>query len=105
MGYLVDNGTDYTITPEDFLTGPGGATIFTYINSINNIVFAYNNQFNVPQLAGELTPEPTVRRMSNVAIITILMCLALFSGVSIFGLLAFGVGENQGDSLVVDLAP
>ena len=28
---------------------------------------AYNNQFNVPQLTGELTPQPSVRGMTKVS--------------------------------------
>jgi len=102
---LAEDGPDETITPESTWFGPGGATVFTYMNSINNVVFAYNNQFNVPQLTGELTPQPTVRRMGAVAWITTGMCFLLYGGVSVFGLLAFGVGENQLDSLVVDLTP
>ena len=29
---------------------------------------AYNNQFNVPQLTGELTPQPSVRGMTKVSL-------------------------------------
>jgi len=103
--YLGENGVDETITLQTMWFGPGGATVFTYMNSINNIVFAFNNQFNVPQLTGELTPHPTVQRMTTVAWLTTAACLALFSIVSIFGLLAFGVGDAQGDDLVLDLGP
>merc|ERR1712050_707605 len=103
--YLGENGMDVTVTPQSLWFGPGGSTVFTYMNAINNIVFAYNNQFNVPQLTGELTPKPTMGRMSVVALITTSLCFVLYGGVSLFGVLAFGVGENQQDSLVVDLAP
>jgi len=103
--YLCENGQDETVTSHTFLFGPGGTTVFAYMNSINNIVFAYNNQFNVPQLAGELTPQPTVRRMSTSAGITVAACFTLFAIVSAVGTLAFGVGEAQLDSLVLDLAP
>merc|ERR1712039_972577 len=96
---------DESVTPKTLWFGPGGATVFTYMNSINNIVFAYNNQFNVPQLTGELTPQPTVRKMTVVSVITVAVCFALFGGVSVFGVLAFGVGEGQRDSLVLDLTP
>uniref|UniRef100_A0A7S2LYR7 Amino acid transporter transmembrane domain-containing protein n=1 Tax=Zooxanthella nutricula TaxID=1333877 RepID=A0A7S2LYR7_9DINO len=102
---LAEDGVDETITPQTAWLGPGGATVFTYMNSINNVVFAYNNQFNVPQLTGELTPQPSLRRMSNVGYITTAMCFLLYGGVSVFGLLAFGVGDNQLDSLVLDLTP
>jgi len=102
--FWTENGVDETVTPQTLFFGPGGMTVFTYMNSINNIVFAYNNQFNVPQLTGELSPQPSVKSMSVVAMITVTLCFALFSAVSLFGVLAFGVGEHQGDSLVVDLA-
>lgn len=103
--YLGMHGQDESVTPKTLWFGPGGATIFTYMNSLNNIVFAYNNQFNVPQLTGELTPQPTVRKMTVVSLTTVAVCFALFGSVSIFGVLAFGVGEGQRDSLVLDLAP
>merc|ERR1712087_44802 len=103
--YLGDHGVDETVTPQSLMFGPGGTTVFAYMGAINTIVFAYNNQFNVPQLAGELTPQPSVRRMSTVALVTVLICYALFSFVSVFGVLAFGVGEGQRDSLVLDLSP
>merc|ERR1712039_926673 len=103
--YLGVHGQDESVTPQTLWFGPGGATIFTYMNSINNIVFAYNNQFNVPQLTGELTPQPTTRKMTIVSLITVAVCFVLFGGVSVFGVLAFGVGEHQRDSLVLDLTP
>merc|ERR1711920_567239 len=74
-------------------------------NAVNNVVFAYNNQFNVPQLTGELSPAPEVRRMTNVALLTTTLCFILYGGVSCVGTLAFGVGDDQRDSLVVDLTP
>merc|ERR1712039_231774 len=94
--FLGEHGQDESVTPKTLWFGPGGATVFTYMNSINNIVFAYNNQFNVPQLTGEMT---------LVSVITVAVCFALFGGVSVFGVLAFGVGEGQRDSLVLDLTP
>jgi len=100
-----ENGPDETITPKILWFGPGSTNVFGYMNSLNNIVFAYNNQFNVPQLTGELTPQPTVARMSKVASITVTLCFGLFASVSIVGVLAFGVGARQRDSLVLDLAP
>merc|ERR1712137_1446857 len=51
------------------------------------------------------TPQPTVRKMTVVSVITVAVCFALFGGVSVFGVLAFGVGEGQRDSLVLDLTP
>jgi amino acid permease len=103
--YYADNGPDETVTTQTLSFGPGGASVFTYMNALSNIVFAYNNQFNVPQLTGEITPQPSVRRMSNVATATVVLCVVLYGVISVFGLLAFGVGKNQGDSLVIDLAP
>jgi len=103
--FFGERGMDTSVTTHTLWLGPGGATVFTYMNSINNIVFAYNNQFNVPQLTGELTPQPTVQKMTTVSLLTVGMCFGLFVTVSLFGTLAFGVGENQLDSLVLDLTP
>jgi len=104
---LGENGPDSTVTAGNFWLGPGmaSASVLTYMNSINNIVFAYNNQFNVPQLTGELDPAPTVPRVTRVSLITTALCFVMYGGVSIVGVLAFGLGANQRDSLVVDLAP
>lgn len=75
------------------------------MNTMNIVIFAYNNQFNVPQLASELTPQPEVRRMAWVSLMSTSMCLFLYSSVTIVGTLAFGVGENQKDTLILDLYP
>ena len=103
--YLGLNGLDESVTAENFLFGPGAATVFTYMNSINNLVFAYNNQFNVPQLTGELTPVPSTRDMTKVSVLSTGMSFILYSSVSILGVLAFGVAEGQKDSLILDLFP
>mmetsp|Transcript_48482 Transcript_48482/g.128031 ORF Transcript_48482/g.128031 Transcript_48482/m.128031 type:complete len:479 (+) Transcript_48482:68-1504(+) len=103
--YLGEYGADETVTPETLMYGAGGATVGMYMNSINNVVFAYNNQFNVPQLTGELTPAPSTKRMMRVSACSTMLCFGVYLFVSIFGVLAFGVGENQGDSLVLDLLP
>mmetsp|Transcript_78221 Transcript_78221/g.203253 ORF Transcript_78221/g.203253 Transcript_78221/m.203253 type:complete len:394 (+) Transcript_78221:3-1184(+) len=105
LWYLGKHGLDESVTPDAFWFGPGSASIFTYMNAMSNVVFAYNNQFIVPQLIGELTPEPTMRRVTVASVITVVMCFVLFSSVSIFGVLAFGVGEDQRDSLLLDLFP
>merc|ERR1712187_226762 len=68
-------------------------------------IFAYNNQFNVPQLTGELTPAPEVRRMARVSWISTGLSFLLYTSISAFGVLAFGVREGQRDSLVLDLDP
>ena len=41
------------------------APYFVWVLSEASILarFAYNNQFNVPQLTGELKPEPSTLRM------------------------------------------
>merc|ERR1719198_1801600 len=75
------------------------------MNSINNVVFAYNNQFNVPQLTGELTPAPSTKRMLRVSLCSTFLCFALYLFTSVFGVLAFGAGDDQLDSLVLDLLP
>jgi len=103
--YLGEHGPDDSVTPETLWAGPGGATVMTYMNTVNIIIFAYNNQFNVPQLASELTPQPQVRRMTCVSAISTSICFALYSSVALFGVLAFGVEGNQKDTLVLDLYP
>lgn len=103
--HVAEHGPDETVSLESVWSGMEGATVFTYMNSLNNIVFAYNNQFNVPQLTGELTPEPTPRRMLAVGGIAVVASFSMYMGVSVFGLLAFGVGAHQRDTLVLDLRP
>lgn len=103
--YWGDRGTDESVTMESFLLGAGEATPITYMNAINNMIFAFCNQFNVPQLTGELTPEPSTRGMTKVAVLSTSMSFLLYSSVSIVGVLAFGVAENQKDSLILDLMP
>jgi len=103
--YLGANGVDSSVTTENFLVGPGVATIFTYMNSINNLVNAYNNQFNVPQLTGELTPNPSTRGMTQVSFLSTSISFLLYGSVSILGVLAFGIGQGQKDSLILDLMP
>ncbi|CAJ1366865.1 unnamed protein product [Effrenium voratum] len=104
--YWAQHGIDESVDVESFLLPSSGATVFTYMNSINNMVFAYNNQFNVPQLTGELTPVPSVRKMTKVAFLSTSLCFLLYGSVSIFGVLAFGVADdNQKDTLILDLMP
>jgi len=79
--------------------------VFAYMNTINIIVFAYNNQFNVPQLTGELTPQPSTRRMTTASYISTALAFSLYAVVSLFSVLAFGVADNQKDTLVLDLFP
>merc|ERR1719291_164701 len=67
------------------------------------MIFAYNNQFNVPQLTGELTPQPGVRRMTRVGMVSTALAFLLYGSVSVVGVLAFGI-DNQKDTFVLDLA-
>jgi len=55
------------------------------MSSINHVVFAYN-QFNVPQLTGELKPQTTMR-MNTAAVICLVMCFAVHILTSVFGVL------------------
>eukprot|EP00913_Durusdinium_trenchii_P014531 g13632.t1 len=103
--YWGDQGTDESVTVENFLLGAGGATPIIYMNAINNMIFAFCNQFNVPQLTGELTPEPSRQGMTKVAVLSTSASFFLYASVSIVGVLAFGVGGNQKDSLILDLMP
>jgi len=99
----VEHGTDDSVTVETLLAGKGGATPFAYMNSVNNMIFAYNNQFNVPQITGELTPQPGVRRMTHVAVVSTSLAFLLYGSVSAVGVLAFGI-DGQKDTFVLDLA-
>jgi len=101
---LVRRGPDPTATASHVWFGGGDKTIFLYMNSLNNIVFAYNNQFNVPQLTGELNPQ-AMHRVTWMAVISSLFSCVLYTAVSLTGVLAFGVADNQKDTLILDLAP
>jgi len=99
----MEHGIDDSVTMETLLDGKGGATAFAYMNSVNNMIFAYNNQFNVPQLTGELTPQPGVRRMTHVGLVSTSLAFLLYGSVSLVGVLAFGL-DDQKDTFVLDLA-
>jgi len=99
----IERGIDDSVTVDGLLDGKGGATAFAYMNSVNNMIFAYNNQFNVPQVTGELTPQPGVRRMTNVALVSTSLTFLLYASVSAVGVLAFGLDDQQ-DTFVLDLA-
>jgi len=101
--FLANDGPDQSITVEHLWFGPSRATIFIYVNSLNNVVFAYNNSANVPQLTGETYPIPNVRRMTWAAILATFLCFLLYSLVSALGVLTFGVDANQKDTLILDL--
>jgi amino acid permease len=103
--YLGDHGVDDSVTEETFWAGPGEATVFTYMNTVNIVIFAYNNQFNVPQLTSELTPQPNTKQMTVVSMISTTICFSLYVAVSLFGVFAFGVDDQQKDTLVLDLYP
>jgi len=102
---LGEHGPHQSVTLESLLLGPGGATAMVYMNTINGIVFAYNNQFNVPQLTGELSPQPEASAMTRASLITMTLCFTLYAATSTIGVLAFGVEKDQKDSLIEDLAP
>ncbi|CAK0819981.1 unnamed protein product [Prorocentrum cordatum] len=99
----IERGIDDSVTAVGLLDGKGGATAFAYMNSVNNMIFAYNNQFNVPQVTGELTPQPGVRWMTNVALVSTSLTFLLYASVSAVGVLAFGLDDQQ-DTFVLDLA-
>merc|ERR1712048_823840 len=81
--YLGEEGVDETIDVETFWLGDGNANIFTYMNTMNIVIFAYNNQFNVPQLASELTPQPEIRRMARVSLISTSLCFFMYASVTV----------------------
>lgn len=77
----------------------GKYTVALFVNSLNNIVFAYNNQFNVPQISGELSPQG-MKRVTWMSFISSGMSFTLYWLVSLFGVLTFGM--HQQDTLVDD---
>ncbi|CAJ1337307.1 unnamed protein product, partial [Effrenium voratum] len=95
-------GVAESVTKENFLEGVENATVFTRVNSLNTVVFAYTNQFNAPQLLGEIS-EPKELNMAAAARWSSLLSLVLYSMASVLGVLAFGV--NQKDTLVLGLSP
>lgn len=103
---LSRDGVHDTVTSEAFFGGSGNDynkfTVGLYVNSLNNIVFAYNNQFNVPQITGELNPK-TLNRVTYMGVISTILSFTMYLMVSCFGVLTFGT--EQKDTLVVDLAP
>ena len=99
MWYYAEHGSD-----GDDMLFSSTATAVTYMSSMNNVVFAYNNQFNVPQLTGELKP-PTTMRMHMAAVICLVVCFGVYISTSVFGVLAFGIGDQQKQSLVNSLKP
>jgi amino acid permease len=99
----VEHGIDDSVTMEALLDGQGGATVFAYMNSVNNMIFAFCNQFNVPQITGELTPQPGVRQMTRVGMLSSSLAFFLYGSVSAVGVLAFGL-DDQKDTFVLDLA-
>ena len=101
--YLMANGMNQQIDVQTFSFGSGEATVFTYINCISSMVYAFCNQFSVPQLTGEMTPTPSTQRMTWVALLSTWLSFLIYGSVSILGLLAFGI--NQKDTLILDLMP
>lgn len=100
---LSQHGRDSTVEgTSTVLHGDGHASVFVYMNCLNLVVFAYNNQFNVPQLTGELQPRGG-EQVAQVASTSTVSVFFLYSSVSLLGLLAFGVGDNQKETLVLDL--
>ena len=69
---------------ENFLEGVENATVFTRVNSLNTVVFAYTNQFNAPQLLGEIS-EPKELNMAAAARWSSLLSLVLYSMASVLG--------------------
>jgi len=101
---LSKHGPDSTISTSTFWGGAGDAGVFVYMNCLNLVVFAYNNQFNVPQLTGELRKRD-MEQVSGVANLSTISVAILYLSVSILGLITFGVGQRQLDTLVLDLQP
>jgi len=76
--------------------------VFTYMNSMNNIVFAFNNQFNAPQIIGELNPQG-MRQVMGMGIISTTIAFLFYSLVSCLGVFTFGVGDHQRETLILSM--
>mmetsp|Transcript_8391 Transcript_8391/g.25443 ORF Transcript_8391/g.25443 Transcript_8391/m.25443 type:complete len:338 (+) Transcript_8391:397-1410(+) len=103
VAYFGEYGADGSVDHETLWVGPGGAPLFTYMNTVNIVIFSYNNQFNVPQLTSELAPEPRTGKMTAVSLISTATCFVLYALVALFGTLVFGVAGNQKDTVILDL--
>lgn len=101
--YFAQHGSDESLTQETILGGRGAQSIFTYMNTGNVVIFAFSNQSNVPRLTSEMTPKPDMRKMTIVAMLSSMGCFVVYSLVAVFGVLAFGIDENQKDTLILDL--
>lgn len=95
------NGPDPEVASGSIFMAPPANT-YTYMNCLNIVVFAYNNQFNVPQLVGELNPQGP-RQVTLVSIISTCVAFALYSSVCFFGIWVFGY--HQPETLVLALTP
>jgi amino acid permease len=101
---LLRYGRDDTVNTRAISHGDGRANLFVQMNCLNLVVFAFNNQFNVPQLTGELRPlgKEQVSKMANLSTVFVFI---LYVTVALLGLLAFGVGDRQLETLVLDVRP
>mmetsp|Transcript_27494 Transcript_27494/g.49763 ORF Transcript_27494/g.49763 Transcript_27494/m.49763 type:complete len:466 (+) Transcript_27494:33-1430(+) len=100
--HVAQDGPDDSLTMRNLWLGQESISLFAYINALNNVIFAYNNSANVPQLTGETHPVPNTRRMGWAAALATFVCFLLYFLVSLLGVLAFGVGANQKDTLILD---
>jgi len=66
ISICIENGPRLSIDSPKLWLGPSGASAFTYMNVLNNVVFAYNNQFNAPQIISELDPQD-MRQVTDMA--------------------------------------
>lgn len=101
---LLRYGLDDTVNASAISHGDGRANLFVHMNCLNLVVFAYNNQFNVPQLTGELRPlgKEQVSKMATLSTVSVFI---LYVVVALLGLLAFGVGDRQLETLVLSVRP
>eukprot|EP00425_Heterocapsa_triquetra_P007582 CAMPEP_0195157042 /NCGR_PEP_ID=MMETSP0448-20130528/184963_1 /TAXON_ID=66468 /ORGANISM="Heterocapsa triquestra, Strain CCMP 448" /LENGTH=494 /DNA_ID=CAMNT_0040195833 /DNA_START=62 /DNA_END=1546 /DNA_ORIENTATION=+ len=102
---MLQNGLDESIEPEALMWGNGDVSIFSYMNAMGIIVFSFSVQSNLPQITGELTPEPTTGKMMEVCFISTMICFLVYASVTVVAILAFGVERDTGGSLVMDLGP
>ena len=99
---IIKYGPDPSIENASTIFGfHDGPTMIDFVNVGSTVTFAYSNQYNMPQVAAELS-RSSMRRVRKVSSRSTLIAALLFICSVVFGLIAFGVGENQMKNIVLD---
>lgn len=81
---------------------PGARGMMDIMNAISTVTFAFCNQFNFPQVFGELS-DRSKSTVFNVATISTLIPLALYSFTAVAGYLCYGLDIQ--DNILINFAP